>query len=333
MNYVGIDLHKRFLVACVVKENNKADKPLRIKCADFKRINSFFEKQRPFKAVIEASSSYRWLYDQISPLGEVVLAHPLRLRAIISARAKTDKLDSEILARLLRSGMIPTAYIPPENYQVLRDVTRCRQRLVNECTKAKNGLHALLMRSNIESPFKSLFTKRGIKWLKEIEFGPSGDFMRDEMLSRYEHFNSEISVLDDKLSSMAQEFPEVEAISDIHGIGLYSALLIVAEIGEPWRFRDSRQVGCYAGLTARVHQSGEHSYYGRISKQGSKSLRWILIQAAMKVIKKDTGLKNLHTRIRKRSGKKKARVAVARKLACICWVRLKNWHRINSKKV
>ena len=116
----------------------------------------------------------------------------------------------------------------------------------------------------------------------------------------------------------------------MHGIGLFSALLIVAEIGEPERFTDGRKVGAYAGLTARVSQSGESCHHGHITHQGSPWLRWILVEAAMRLVRKDRKLNNFHTRIRKRSSAKIARVAVARKLAGICWVRLKNWRRAHA---
>ena len=105
------------------------------------------------------------------------------------------------------------------------------------------------------------------------------------------------------------------------------ALLIIAEIGEPWRFEDGRKVGAYAGLTARVHQSGSECYSGRITRQGSPWLRWILVEAAMKLVRRDTKLGNFYQRIRKRSSANVARVAAARKLAGICWVRLMRWHR------
>ena len=85
-------------------------------------------------------------------------------------------------------------------------------------------------------------------------------------------------------------------------------------------------VAAYAGLTARVHQSGGHGYQGSITRQGSPWLRWILVEAAMKAIRKDVALKNFYTRVRKRSSAKIARVATARKLAEICWKRLRRWH-------
>jgi transposase len=151
--------------------------------------------------------------------------------------------------------------------------------------------------------------------------------VRDELLARLAHYDAALSTQDKLLDDVAGSFPQVEALTCIYGIGLYSALLIIAEIGEPWRFGEGRQVGAYAGLMARVHQSGSERYSGRITRQGSPWLRWILVEAAMKLVRRDVKLGNFHQRIRKRSSAKVARVAAARKLAGICWVRLMRWHR------
>jgi len=137
MRYVGIDLHKRFLVACVQDDAGFTLALKQMACRDTRGIARFFDAHRPFHAVIEASSSYRWLYDLLSPQGEVVLAHPLRLRAIVAGRAKTDKLDAALLAKLLRAGLIPQAYVPPMPYQHLRDLTRARARLSRQAAAAR----------------------------------------------------------------------------------------------------------------------------------------------------------------------------------------------------
>ena len=327
MKYVGIDLHKRDLVVAVEDEQGPAAKPQRFACCDEDGIVSLFEKLRPFKAVIEASASYRWLYEQLSPMGQVVLAHPLRLRAIVTSRAKTDKLDAAVLARLLRLGEIPLAYVPPKRYQELRELTRARAKLSRAATAAKCQLHALMCRANVHAPFRVPFGKRGRRWLASLDFGTAGNLTRNELLLRLEHYEREEAKLNVGLAELAKQFPEVEALTGLYGIGLYSALLIVAELGEVERFTSDRQVGAYAGLTARVHQSGGHDYHGHITRQGSTWLRWVLVQAAMKIIREDASLRNFYTRVRKRSSKHIARVAVARKLAGICWIRLVRWHR------
>jgi transposase len=326
MWHVGIDLHRRSVVVAMVSDDGQSIRPRRFKCSQAGEVVEYLSAHAPFKAVIEASSSYRWLYDLLSEHGEVVLAHPLRLRAIWSGRAKTDAKDSEELAKLLRAGMIPASYVPPAGYQALRELTRARARLVMERTQVGNGLHAMLGRVNVESPFTNTLGPRGRRWISSVMMDEAAGSVRDEHVERLEYYEQAIRRADERLAAVAGGFPETEALTAMYGIGLYSALLIVAEIGEPWRFGSAEQVGAYTGLTSRVKQSGETEHRGAISKQGSKWLRWILVEAAMKVVRKDDFLRRFYERIRKRSGWRRARVAVARKLAEVCWKRLCRWH-------
>lgn len=333
MNYVGIDLHRLDLVVSVQDDCGPVGKPSRIPCCDVAAIGRFFTKMVPFRAVIESSSSYRWLYDLLKPMGQVVLAHPLKLRAIVSARAKTDKLDSALLARLLRADLIPESYVPEERYQYLRDVTRARARLVHRATAAKNEIYALLARANVHSPYVNAMCKSGRRWIGRQDLGYGSDLVKGELLRRMEYYQREIDQVDLQFVTIAPRFPEVQALLDLYGVGTFTALLVVAEIGDPERFANGDQVGAYAGLTARVHQSGGQEYSGHISKQGSPWLRWVLVQAAMKLVRQDEKLRDFYTRVRRRSGAKIARVAAARKLAEICWVRLRRWQREQLRKV
>ncbi len=291
MYYAGIDLHRNNLVVFLEGQFGAVSQPRTFLCAAPESIREFFAQHRPFRAVIEATCNYRWLYDLLAPLGEVVLAHPKRLRAIAAGRAKTDKLDAALLARLLRAELIPRAYVPPAPYDRLRDLTRARARIVRHQTQTKNELHALLARYNVHPPFKTSFGKRWKVWVTQLDLGMAGAILRDEMLRRIAHFQQEIERLDEALEAVAPLFPQIEALLDIRGIGRFTALLIVAEIGEPWRFANGKQVGAYAGLTARVNQSGGHCYHGHITRQGSGWLRWGLVQVAMKVTPGDAKLR------------------------------------------
>lgn len=322
MWHVGIDLHRLTVVIAAVDDEGSSRAARRIDCHDRQAIIDTMRSLQPFRAVIEATGTYRWLYDLLAPLGTVLLAHPLRLHAMVQRRSKTDKLDSMLLANLLRINQIPLAYIPPESYQQLRDITRHRARLSRQASVAKTQLRSLLARHNLVAPYRSAFGVRGYRWFAQQEFGPIDNLVRDELLLRLDHYRSQVAVIDERLEQLRSQVPQVEALLDIHGIGLYTALLVIGELGEVQRFRSARQVGSYAGLTSRVRQSGDHCYRGAITREGSPWLRWILVEAAMKVIRDDLPLKNFYQRIRKRSGAKKARVAVARKLAEICWKRL-----------
>ncbi|MCZ7582214.1 MAG: IS110 family transposase [Deltaproteobacteria bacterium] len=298
MHYVGVDLHKHTLVIAVENAHGPIGRPVTIRCRETEKIVASFEGLRPFRAVIEASGSYRWLYDLLASRGEVVLAHPRRLKAIVEGRAKTDKRDAALLAKLLRVEMIPMAYVPPRRYQELRDLCRARARLARHATQAKNELHAVLTRRNIHPPFKTPFCRGWIRFVADLDLGFVGNATRDEALRRWDHYRREIETLDLALSKAAASFPEVPAIMEIPGIGLFSALLIIGELGEPLRFHDARQVGAYSGLTPRVDQSGGHCHHGSITRQGSPWLRWVLVQAAMKAPQKDKALANFYTRVR-----------------------------------
>ena len=327
MWHVGIDLHRKTVVIAAVNDTGEVIKPVSVRCEDAVTIVNVVKVLGSFRAVIEASATYRWLYDLLRPYGTVLLAHPFRLRAMVQRRTKTDKLDAQLLANLLRIDQIPLAYIPPEPYQQLRDLTRRRVRLGRELAEAKIQLRSLLARQNREAPFRVPFGVRGLAWFRGQDFGWIENLVRDELLARLKHFGRQATIIDRHIEQMAQAFPQTGALIDIYGIGQYSALLIVAELGEVERFRTAKQVGAYAGLTSRVHQSGGHCYRGSITRQGSTWLRWILVEAAIKTIREDAALKNFYTRVRKRSSAKIARVAVARKLAEICWKRLRCWQR------
>jgi transposase len=326
MWHVGIDLHRQTLVIAAVNDTGSCMPVRRIDCRDRDAILEAMRSLDPFRAVIEATGTYRWLYDLLAPLGTVLLANPMRLRAMVQRRSKTDKLDSQLLANLLRINQIPLSYVPPQRYQLLRDITRHRARLARQAAKAKTQLRSLLAIHNLGPlPFSAVGV-RACAWFAQQEFGAIGNCVRDELLLRLEHYRRQLALLDERLEHLHGQVPQVQALKDIPGVGLYTALLIIGELGEVHRFRSARQVGGYAGLTPRVHQSGDHCYRGNITRQGSPWLRWILVEAAIKAVRHDPRLKKFYTRVRKRSGVKIARIAVARKLAEICWKRLIHWH-------
>ena len=220
MHYVGVDLHKRSVVMSAEDEHGVRKDSGRFDSQDRSGIVRFFDNLKPFRCVIEVSSSYRWFHELISPLGGVILAHPLRLRAIVSGRAKTDKLDAALLARLLRAGLIPQAYILPREYQELRDLARARARLSQQASSAACELHSLLTRRNIRMPFANVFSKAAQRWLAELELGVVDGYLRDELTARVRHYRGEMTKLDVLLEEMKGGFPEHEALTALHGIGL-----------------------------------------------------------------------------------------------------------------
>lgn len=331
MWHLGIDLHRKSLTIAGVNDQGELRPPVRVECTDTEAITSVIAAMAPFRAVVEATSNYRWLYNLLSPHGLVLLAHPQRLRAMVLRRSKTDRLDSQLLAQLLRLNQIPLAYIPSPRFQRLRELTRYRGRLTQAQSSAKIALRQLLARHNRVAPYKCPFGPRGLYWFSRQDFGPVDNFVRDELLERLAHYQKRIAAMNDQFEDLRGEYPEIEALTKLTGIGLYSALMLIGEFGDVTRFRTAKQAAAYTGLTTRVFQSGDHCRYGHISRQGSSWLRWILLEAAMKFVRKDVPLANFYERIRKRSSAKIARVASARKLAEICWKRLRRWHQTPAK--
>lgn len=111
-------------------------------------------------------------------------------------------------------------------------------------------------RHNRDAPYHITFGPRWIKWFRDQSFSPIDDLIRDELITRLNHFTEQINAINQQLEELREFFLQVKALRDIHGIGLYTALVIVAELGEIERFRSAKQVGAFAGLTSKVNQSG-----------------------------------------------------------------------------
>jgi len=197
MWHVGIDLHREFIVMAAVRDNGEIMEPVKIACRETEAIVNTVRTLGRFRAVIEASGTYRWLYDLLRPHGSILLAHPLRLRAMIQRRSKTDKLDAQLLANLLRIDQIPLAYIPPEPYQQLRDLTRCRVRLARDQAEAKIRLRALLARQNRQAPHRVPFGLRGLAWFAKQDFGPMENLVRNELPDRLAHYRRQLIIFDE----------------------------------------------------------------------------------------------------------------------------------------
>src|SRR5262245_39648344 len=188
MWHVGIDLHRQSVVIAAVSDVGEVRPARRFACATSSEIYAYFEGLQPFRAVVEATGTYRWLYQLLLPLGMVLLAHPLRLRALVQRRSKTDRLDAMLLADLLRINQIPLAHIPSEKCQMLRDITRHRGRMARGQAESKTILRWILARHNVTAPYKYPFGPRGRYWLSRQDFGPADNQVRDELLERLDHF-------------------------------------------------------------------------------------------------------------------------------------------------
>jgi transposase len=276
------------------------------------------------KIVVEATCNWYYLYELIEERFEVILAHPLRTKAIASAKIKNDRVDSEILAHLLRTNLIPQSYIPPREIRDLRELLRYRVGLIRIQTIMKNRIHAILSKNGLIFPFSNIFSNKGIKWLQSLGLRK---VYQDEIcgyIHIYESLNLQIKEAENEISKQAQFNDEVQLLMSMPGIGEFSALLIYSEIGNIHRFPTAEKLCSYAGLVPSVRASGDRIKMGSITKQGSTWLRWILVELAYHFVNGSERFKTYYQRVKFRKGTAVARVAVARKALKIIYYMLKN---------
>ena len=325
MNYIGIDLHKKFSQVTVLGEQGEIKERVKIDNREEVLNRHFNNFDEPSKAVIEATFSWGWLADYLqSRKIEVVLAHPQKVKAIASAQIKTDKVDSEILARLLRADMIPQAYFCPKPLREVKEILRSRASLVGLKTQVKNKIHSLLHKYNIreDEDFSDLFGKKGKEFLNSLQLGEYTTPVLKRYLETLEFLDKEIVKTNIDLKDVFEKDEIAKFLEKLPGIGFYTALTLSKEIGDINRFFSAKHLCSYAGLVPSTYQSGEHTRHGKI-KQGNKYIRWLLIEAVPKTIRKDRILFAFYEKIKKKKGHNKAKVATARKMLGQIWYLLK----------
>ncbi|HEY2655741.1 MAG TPA: IS110 family transposase [Solirubrobacteraceae bacterium] len=244
---------------------------------------------------------------------------------IASARAKTDKLDSRTLAGLLWRGELDAVWMPDERCRVLRRRLARREQLLRARTRSKNEIAAVLQRRLIERPgFADLFGVKGRRWLAEVELPVEERESVDAGLRQIAFLDTELAAVDRLVAQQALGWPEIRRLMTVPGVNMVCAATFMAAIGEPSRFVTSRRLVAYLGLDPKVRQSGEApARSGRISKRGSASARWALVEAAWSVVKQPGPLRAFYERTRARRGHGRAIVATARKLTVLFWCMLR----------
>ena len=327
--YVGVDYHKSYSYINVSDEKGNVLREGKIN-NDKEQLKRFLAKYAEnSKAVMEATRNWTVMYDWLEEeVEEVILAHPLKVKAIAEAKIKTDKIDASTLGHLLRADMIPEAYVPDKDTRDTKNLLRQRLFFVRLKTMAKNRIHVLIDRHwELQKDRKvigeDLFSKSGIEWLGKVELGRDREIL-DRELALLEELERLVKDTDKKLTSLWKEDEEAKLVETIPGVGKFFAMLIVKEIGDISRFSRPQKLCAYAGLVPSTYSSGGRTYHGRIIKQGNKWLRWAMVEAVWPAIRADQSLKELYWHYKKNSGSaNKAKVAVAKRLLTIVYRKLK----------
>ncbi len=268
---------------------------------------------------IEATCGWRWVARELQAAGvEVRLAEPAQARALRGNKrqAKTDRLDARWLAVLLGKEMLPASWLPPEDIQRLRDLTRLRQALRHDRTRWAQRLHAILMHEGWPCSRSQLLTTKGRRWLQALRLDPHARRIVDAHLEMITVIEQQMAGIDRELRLLARDDKRLLALQTIYGVGPVIACHLLAEIGDARRFRRARQLVRLSGLDPVVLESGDSRRRGRLSKQGSPHLRWALVQAAQHTARRSTSPdRDLYLQVKERAGAQRAALTTARKIA------------------
>ena len=320
--HIGVDYHKSYSHLVVQDSSGKTLRSGRVK-NDRQSLGGFLERYRENShAVIEATRNWMVMYDWLDDIcDDVVLAHPLKVKAIADAKIKTDKIDATVLAHLLRADLVPEAWAPSEKSRDLRVALRERMFYVRLRTMTKNRIVTVFDRYPEQTAqlkkLGDLFGKTGRVQLAQVNVSEIDRIQIDRGLDFIGDIDVRIKQSEETIRAMTKaNAANVKLLKTIPGIGEFFARLIDAEIDDISRFRNPKKLAAYAGLVPSTYSSGGKTFHGKIIKQGNKWLRWAFVEAVTPAIASDAQLRARYEHL-KIIGVNKARVAIARKLLTI----------------
>jgi transposase len=330
MNSVGLDIHKTRCVACIKTHDGEIVEEFAFQNNPHGHMELITHlKAYPEVQVAIESTGNLWIpiYNRLEDEHvHTILTNPKKTRLIAEAKIKTDKLDARILADLLRANLLSASYVPPQEIREQRSIVRERARLAQVRTIIKNRIHTILDKHSIKTPYTDISGKHSLEWLRKLEL-PAGDrILLDVNLEQLNSLNKSIEKLTETIATSAITNPEVKLLMGFTGIDYYSAMLLINEIGPIARFASPKKLVSYAGLAPGIRQSGNHTTYGHITKEGNSHIRWILVEAAQHASRHDARLSQFYLRIMKRRGHNRAIVAVARKMLVTIYHVLNHHH-------
>ena len=328
MKYVGIDVHKKMCQAAILDEEGELLDEIRFR-NDAEGIEDFAMKLTTFrddvKTVVESTGNL-WIqtHDRLESHGfDAALSNPYKTRLIAEAKIKTDKVDAKTLARLLRADMLSTCYVPNEEKRSRRELLRHRMKLVKTRTEVRNRIHSLLDKHGLRIPYRTPFSKKAVSWLREQSLSFMDDAILRSDLAILEAVDEQVGFMEEKIAALAVEDPQVRLLMTMTGVGYFTAMLLLAEIGDINRFSSDKRLASWAGLAPSVHQSGEKIRIGGVGGPGNRRVRWVMIQCAHTARQHDPRLRSLYERYSRRGGGKRAVVAVAHEMIRIGYFMLK----------
>ena len=324
--FVGIDLHRRRSVIVRTTVAGEVLESVRI-VNDADRLTDVISRagEAP-EVVLEATYGWYWAVDALQAAGaRVHLAHPLGVKAFEYRRVKNDLRDAADLADLLRMGRLPEAWIAPPVTRELRELVRHRAKLVGLRSGCKTEVHAVLAKCGVQVLMSDLFGIAGTAVLDRLDL-PAPYAARIASLRRViDLLEFEIGIFAGLTRTRLARDPGYTAVQQIPGIGPTLGAVFVAEIGDVTRFPTAQKLTCWAGLTPRHRESDTHVHRGRITKQGSRLIRWAAVES-VQILPATTAVGQIRDRVAARRGRNIAVVAAARRQLEYVYYALRDHH-------
>jgi transposase len=281
---VGMDLHRRRSVLVRMSGDGRKLETARINNSPAELRRQIARAGTHPRVVLEATYGWYWAADTLAEAGaEVHLAHPLGVKGFAYRRVKNDERDAADLADLLRMGRLPEAWIAPHQVRELRELTRYRHKLVRLRTSCKDQVHAILAKLGIPVTCTDIFGVWGSTWLDGLALGQPYAGKMASLRKVCAVLAGEIALLEAVIAGLVADHQGYRAVRALPGIGPVLGAVIVAEIGDITRFPRPAELCSWAGLTPRHRESDTKVSRGHITKQGSRILRWALIEAIQHV--------------------------------------------------
>lgn len=346
----GLDVHQKTVVACVLygsldKRPKKEIKTFPTNTSGLLKLSDWLTSMQVTDAVMESTGVY-WkpIWNILEGNFHLILANANHVKNVPGR--KTDVKDAEWLAKLLRSGLIESNFVPPEEIRDLRDLTRYRTKLIHNCTQEKNRIHKILQDANIKltSVLSDIFGVSGRRILKAIINGEKIEentlrklvhpqtkasiseiadaingrlrrhhrYMLQQHWDHMEYIERNIKELEQQINHCLKPYQkEVELLDTIPGVNKNGAAIIIAEMGVDMSvFKSHKHLASWAGVSPGNNESAGKKKHSK-TKKGNKALKTLLAECALSTLSQNNRISSFQKRIMKRQGKMKSRIATA----------------------
>jgi len=327
MVIIGCDFHPSFQQVAIF--DNRSGEIQERRLGHREEAEQFYRSWRgeAVRVGMEACGHYPWFERLLSECGhELWLGDASRIRAAVVRKQKTDRRDAEHILQLLVEGRFPRIWVPSLEERDVRQLLVHRHKQVQTRTRIKNQLQGLALSQGMQKKWK-LWTAAGRAELEKLELLPYAAERRKQLLATLDRLQGEIAELDRRVEEEVAKRPAAMTLRTHPGVGPVTALAMVLTLGPAERFESGRQVASYFGLIPSEHSSGGRQQLGRITKQGSSFLRFLLVEAGQSAARGDAELGRFYRRLAMRKNRALAKVAVARKLAVRLYLMLReDWN-------